>query len=211
MKPILAKVSVALLSTVFIVGCQDQGSGPVGPDGLVPQFGKVDKNCDPPDPHPSCKPPDDPGGDVLTFDVTMHIGTDHSSALPQTGRVHNDDTGILIDNFELDLTFLGLACIPAGLVGGTDENATFKQISGGDGSDGFFQFLFFLNGVRHSLTLRATIDNPDTWLPTDGAVNKMTPRDNGDWSVTASGKGHKQNGCTGDGDDAVWEAHIVAT
>ena len=39
MKSNLAKVSVALLSAVFILGCQDLGSGPVGPDGLVPQFG----------------------------------------------------------------------------------------------------------------------------------------------------------------------------
>ena len=34
----LTKVSLGLLSAVFILGCQDLGSGPVGPDGLVPQF-----------------------------------------------------------------------------------------------------------------------------------------------------------------------------
>ena len=33
MKVHLAKVSLALLSTVFLLGCQEQGSGPVGPDG----------------------------------------------------------------------------------------------------------------------------------------------------------------------------------
>ncbi len=38
MKFNLTKISIALLSAVFILGCQDQGSGPVGPDGLVPQF-----------------------------------------------------------------------------------------------------------------------------------------------------------------------------
>ncbi len=36
MKAHLARVSLALLSTVFLLGCQEQGSGPVGPDG--PQF-----------------------------------------------------------------------------------------------------------------------------------------------------------------------------
>ena len=36
MKSNLTKVSLALLSAVFILGCQDQA--PVGPDGLVPQF-----------------------------------------------------------------------------------------------------------------------------------------------------------------------------
>ena len=54
MKTHLTTVSVALLSTALLLGCQDQG--PVGPDGLEPQFAKV-KNCDPPNPHPSC-----PGG-----------------------------------------------------------------------------------------------------------------------------------------------------
>ncbi len=38
MKTHLAKLSLALLSTVFLLGCQDLGSGPVGPDG--PQFDK---------------------------------------------------------------------------------------------------------------------------------------------------------------------------
>ncbi len=36
MKAHLAKLSLALLSTVFLLGCQEQGPGPVGPDG--PQF-----------------------------------------------------------------------------------------------------------------------------------------------------------------------------
>jgi len=40
MKAHLTKLSLALLSTVFLLGCQDMGSGPVGPDELVPQFGK---------------------------------------------------------------------------------------------------------------------------------------------------------------------------
>ena len=38
MKCNLTKVSLALVSAVFILGCQDLGSGPVGPDG--PQFNK---------------------------------------------------------------------------------------------------------------------------------------------------------------------------
>ncbi len=38
MKAHLAKVSLALLSTVFLLGCQEQGSGPVGPEGLGPEF-----------------------------------------------------------------------------------------------------------------------------------------------------------------------------
>ena len=44
MKAHLAKLSLALLSTVFLLGCQERGSGPVGPDGLVPQFDRKDFN-----------------------------------------------------------------------------------------------------------------------------------------------------------------------
>ena len=40
MKSSLTKLSLALLSAAFLLGCQDLGSGPVGPDGLVPQFAK---------------------------------------------------------------------------------------------------------------------------------------------------------------------------
>ena len=42
MKAHLAKVSLALLSTVFLLGCQDMGSEPVGPEGLGPEFNKPD-------------------------------------------------------------------------------------------------------------------------------------------------------------------------
>ncbi len=38
MKAHLTKLSLALLSTAFLLGCQDLGSGPVGPE-VVPQFG----------------------------------------------------------------------------------------------------------------------------------------------------------------------------
>ena len=48
MKSSLTKVCLALLSTAFLLSCQDLGSGPVGPDGLVPQFDKpvkTDEQC----------------------------------------------------------------------------------------------------------------------------------------------------------------------
>ena len=38
MKTHLAKLSLALLSAVFLLGCQEQGSEPVGLDGLGPEF-----------------------------------------------------------------------------------------------------------------------------------------------------------------------------
>ena len=80
MKSDLVKLSLALLSAVFILGCQDQGSGPVGPDGLVPQFAKV-KNCDPPDPHPSCNEEGGRGGSVPA-NLTMTGGMTTASTQP---------------------------------------------------------------------------------------------------------------------------------
>ncbi len=44
MKAHLAKLSLTLLSAVFLLGCQDMGSGAVGPDGLVPEFDKPVKS-----------------------------------------------------------------------------------------------------------------------------------------------------------------------
>ena len=49
MKAHLAKLSLALLSTVFLLGCQEQGSDPVGPEG--PQFDKPGRGDCRPKPH----------------------------------------------------------------------------------------------------------------------------------------------------------------
>ena len=81
MKSDLAKVSLALLSAVFILGCQDVGTGPVGPDGLVPQFDKKDftpKRCeggvDPADGHCHGDDAGDPVVDPGTLFISGPIG-----------------------------------------------------------------------------------------------------------------------------------------
>jgi hypothetical protein len=209
MKSDFVKVSLALLSAVFILGCQDQGAGAVGVDGLEPQFAKGGKG----------KPPE---ADPPRFNVTMNIaGANLSNDLVQRGRVHNDADGILMDNFELDLSFFTslaeLTCGSSGpipvpgepveLTGGESDNAAFKQISGGDGSDGFFSFKFTHKDIRHDLFLRATIDPNNDWLPTSNTTT-MRERDGGHWSVNASGKGNKK-GCTGEGKGVFWTATIT--
>ena len=40
MKSNLVKVAIALASVVFVLACQDLGTGAVGPDGSVPQFAR---------------------------------------------------------------------------------------------------------------------------------------------------------------------------
>ena len=73
MKLNLAKVSLALLGAVFVLGCQDVGSGPVGPDGLEPQFAKGGGHGKP------------DGGETTIFQVTFPtVSTTHFSATDPT-------------------------------------------------------------------------------------------------------------------------------
>ncbi len=79
MKAHLAKLSLALLSTVFLLGCQERGSEPVGPEGLGPEFGK--KSCEENPNQGSCKDDKDnhegPNVDVtLTGGITSGIISD---------------------------------------------------------------------------------------------------------------------------------------
>ena len=65
MKSNLTKVSVALLSAIFILGCQDQGSSPVGPEAPVRLFDKKGRGpCAPPEEQVHCHGDDDGGGKV---------------------------------------------------------------------------------------------------------------------------------------------------
>ena len=78
MKAHLAKVSLALLSVAFLLGCQEQGAGPVGPEGLGIQAKRT---------NPGKKPPKDagPGSDRL---VTITGGL---SAQGQPVQVDSDN------------------------------------------------------------------------------------------------------------------------
>ena len=106
MKSNLAKVSLALLSAVFILGCEDQGSGAVGLD-LVPQFDKAGTPGDP------C-----PGGGVRDHKGHCHGGDDPPLARPFTGTLTGNISSVgdleliegLADNrATLDLSFFRTA------------------------------------------------------------------------------------------------------
>lgn len=82
MKTHLTKVSLALLSAAFLLGCQDQGSEPVGPDVVVlpfePQFDKKGTPGDDclgdgvRDPKGHCHGDEVPSGDA-TFTATFSV------------------------------------------------------------------------------------------------------------------------------------------
>ena len=72
MKAHLAKVSLALLSAVFLLGCQEQGSEPVGPEGLGPQFAA--KKCANNSALPGCGGDDGGDGDPAATTLTLADG-----------------------------------------------------------------------------------------------------------------------------------------
>ena len=105
MKAHLAKLSLALLSAVFLLGCQERGSGPVGPEGLGVQANKTEED------HTHGKGggdkdnPEGPNVDVtLTDGITSGIISDDGNtffdtAQPATltsdgGRVHAFNAGV---------------------------------------------------------------------------------------------------------------------
>ncbi len=121
MKAHLTKVSLALLSTVFLLGCQEQGSGPVGPDGLGPEFG-----------HKTSHNPGGGGEDPQEFTVTLTGGM-LASPFPvgapkdtrKTLKVsnHNQPKQTITMNF--DLESIVNSCVGfVGTNGGTEPNDT---------------------------------------------------------------------------------------
>lgn len=90
MKSHLTKVSLALLSTVFLLGCQEPGSGPLGPEGLGPEF----KKCD--------SPPCNGGGGSATVNLDLTDGMT-STATFVVDVAQDSDTKLTVSNGELDL------------------------------------------------------------------------------------------------------------
>ena len=88
MKAHLAKLSLALLSAVFLLGCQDLGSEPVGPEGLGIQLARK-------------KPPKDGGGGgTVPADITVTGGLvtqDLTDGTPNTQVVGFKDSGTEIE------------------------------------------------------------------------------------------------------------------
>ena len=186
MKSHLAKLSLALLSTVFLLGCQEQGSSPVGPEGLGPEFS-----------HKPGKAHGGNKGDPQVFDVTLTGDVFFiSRTVPST-------SGLLLKDITLDLSFFGAAISGCNL---EEETGDLALQEGSEGESGHAFLLFHFrhnvdnNEIRHSLEMDATINNPANWPPATGTSNSMIelPKGNGHWQVKASGRNH-QNGCKGEG------------
>lgn len=195
MKSDLTKLSVALLSAVFLLACQDQGPGPVGPDDLVPQFAKV-KNCDPDmgEVHPSCKPP--PPGPPLEVSITV-AGEFSLPDQPMSGP------GILDEDF-----MMNLSNFPGGCTLGTQDGVLFIP-QGADPVHVHFSFMHKVSGSvesSHALTLEGVLQSGV--LPPILGTPAVIMDSGAPWVITSTGKGHK-NGCKGAGDAVPFTVTIV--
>ena len=198
MKSDLTKVSIALLCAVSILGCQDLG--PVGPDGLVPQFTHRPGTCKGHHKNdPGCEP--DPPADRPLYTVTMAggLGDFSGTTIPVRGE------SVIVSEVVADLTFF-MGKVTCGLAN-LDDSATgsLTILAGDDHLHVFFQFLH--NAAKHTITLEST--KPDPWPPTAaGDLEDL----NGEWALETRGKNNK-DGCTGageDGNDPIgWTATVT--
>ena len=105
MKSNLTKLSLALLSAVFILGCQDQGSGPVGPEGLVPQFDKKGTgDCAPKVDNVHCH--GDGGSAVATLMLAGGMTMD-----PLAGDVNANEFSVFFDGHDILMGFTPSVCV----------------------------------------------------------------------------------------------------
>ena len=201
MKSNLTKVSFALLSAVFILSCQDVGTGVVEADGLSPQFAKKDKNCVTPPLHPSCPEDEVPPPAGTTFDVTI-LSSQISSPDPQPTTALN----LYFENYHMDLSFFNngptncssLAVQPGTLIMTRgDADGPHVHVT--------FQFEYHeTSGVdsKHSLSIEGVPDDlgVDWGDPTETRV--VNSYASGYWTMTSKGRNH-QNGCKGEEDGTL--------
>ena len=198
-----------LLGAAFLLGCQEQGSGPVAPAGLGPQLHASHLTCEG---HRKNDVGCDANGGTETFEVTV---TGDIMGGPTTGT--GDRNQILVKPFTLDFgtTFFTGSKLTCNITGTKTGPLAFHKISGSNPSgSAFIQFFFRADGtggatnIRHSLQLDGIITNKNDWLPT--ASNTIT---GGRWEVQAQGKNH-QDGCIGEdgpgaGDDLSFTITVV--
>ena len=102
MKSDFMKVTIALVSAVFILSCQDLGSGPVGLDDLAPQFAKGKKG----------KPDNTGGGGGVKGTVTLEDGMMTSTGLELPGKYDDATVTLNTNNFngDIQMDFDGQDC-----------------------------------------------------------------------------------------------------
>ncbi len=223
MKARLAKVSLALLSTVFLLGGQDMGSGPVGPEGLGPEFDKPVKS---------------PGdclalGRVLDEDGHCHDTEEQASTEIFTVRLTGNDIfgvgsnigmeglyetnerfdAVSVRGFQMVLSSVildAVTCAEGGELSALPDPLIGK-LSFGNFLNDYIILFFEYNGAEHYFQSQIDdLDNPDPWPPTVEGGPVTVTQGTGQWSIQNQGKNHR-DGCTGEGGPGsiTWEAEVT--
>ncbi len=230
MKAHLAKLSLALLSTVFLLGCQEQGSEPVGPDG--PQFDKKGTG--------TCDAATNPANPA--FPGHCHVFEEQARTDTFTVKLTGDDifsvgsnigmeglyetnpnegcAAVCVRGFQmklssviLDAVTCGVDDLPSDLPRGDDGEVVLT------GSLGFGNFLndyiilvFDHNGAEHYFQSQTEL--PDGWPQNTGPGDILNvTQGTGEWKMDTKGKNH-QKGCTGEGgpdtnNPIAWTAEVT--
>ena len=211
MKSDLTKLSLALLSAVFILGCQDLGSGPVEAVDLEPQFNSpfsgpcIERHCH----------GDEADVEVPRYTIIFTLDSDIFGVDEDGNRVDEEEDPLLfftnqplghvtVKPFQMDITVLlqagwGVTCGGEPLPVVAD-----KVILTGIGlsltpfANPQLLFRFEHNGAEHYVQSLSDVGETRDWYPT--AIGQMVPvKDlNGQWEITTTGKNHRF-GCTGEG------------
>ena len=183
MKAPLTKVSLALLSAVFILSCQDLGTGP---DGLVPQFDKPIGNCAVPV-NGHCHDDDENSdNDTFTVEVFFDGNIDPAGSFPNAVAIRDLGLELGKEGGKNNTMTLNLGLVNTGLVCDTDFGSATGQFAIHVAktpksspvftlvSATFFNFEVNGDGVNRGLGFpKGTIDYEPNWLPADPKTNSM--------------------------------------
>ena len=197
MKSHLTKISLAVLSTVFLLGCQEQGSGAVGPEG--PQFHGGAGDCN--GHHKNDMGCDGGGGDV-------HV----EANLTMTGGMTASSQPVRFKDGENNIEFIGAITLKMNLTNTLRVDCT--ESSRRKAVDPDFDTLFdkLVDGPRLRSSIFVDVDMNDlggvsegstihvVWDDNDGSFNlnvgRLTTAGTGESTVTAIGGLSEPNGLT---------------
>ena len=202
MKMHLAKVSLALLSAVFLLGCQEPASSPVGLEDLGPQF---DKKSNGPCPverlrgHCHVLDPQPPTTNPLKVTIT---GTEISASEQDMSGPGLNDVDLLVD----------LSSFPAASCNlGTEVEGQLFIAQGEDHVHVSFSFTHKVSGSgvesQHALSMDGVLQS-GALPPVQGTDGVIVASAEGLWSITSKGKNHK-NGCKANGAGLDFTVTIV--
>ncbi len=194
MKNSIIFLGLTLLFAAFMLSCQQQESGPTGPEALQTLAKKP----------------------VAYFDVTL-TGNFLSSPIPLEFENNIGDRRAIVVDATLNFNdfFEGeLSCL---LEISEDLTGVFVLHSGSKGNGHAFlnfQFTHPTTDIFYTLELWGKIESTENWPPSSGSDNTMTELElenetDGHWKLKATGRNH-QNGCTGEGDGLTFTATVHA-